>query len=103
MALFEVNVPINKDSESRKYITKLKRSGFERDNKNYVNNYIDSNIAVVYKHIKMSYERFVIDEGWDERKFDYLVKAILHYNKTMVPGTFEYYGKLYNKAKNYKR
>lgn len=102
MALFEVNVPVNKEAASRDYIKKLDKSGFKKENKKYIDNYIDSNIAVVYRHIKISYEKFVIDEGWDERKFDYLVKAILHYKKLMTISTFEHYGKLYDKAKKLK-
>lgn len=61
---------ISPEELSSRFITGLKMSGFERENRENLVNYMEGKgIAVAYNHIKASYVEYVTGRGWSERKF----------------------------------
>ena len=76
--LFQIDIPEVSDERKQSILIRnLKRAGFHRSNYNYVNNYV-GNQAVLYKHIKNAYQKYVLDGDLDKHKFVRIIAILIN-------------------------
>lgn len=97
--LFEVNLDHPDEIKSKQFISKLQQKGFFGKNKVYINNYIDSDVGIVYGHIKNNYKKYVIEGSWSEEKFEDIIDIIAKDRKMLIPNVFLRYGIMYDDGK----
>lgn len=89
--LFEIE--ISKENmmkgKSSKFISQLKKQGLFRDNRAYFDNFKFTNktrsetTAIILSIVKINYDHYIFEEGWEEIKFKRVIKKIIKDGKTI--------------------
>lgn len=83
------------DSRLSNFMSKLDETGFTSENLAYLDNYMNKNKGVAFSHIKSSYKRYVIGEGWSERKFTDITYLLVNDKSLFSSKFYANYSPLY--------
>ena len=84
--------------EAKKFLKKLTLVGFVGKNKNFLSKYMnknEDNTGVALSHIKANYFKFVIKEGWTERKYADITFIIARKKQLFSKENYSTYGEKY--------
>lgn len=97
--LFNIGNLYTSEIEKNNFIRKIKKNGIIWRNESYVNNYINASAGIMINHIKSNYDKFVIDGGWEEEKFENITFIIIRFKRMLSVKNYLRYGKVYDEGK----
>lgn len=84
--------------KATEYISKLHNENFVDVNRNYLENYINSDLSIALSHIRKAYITYVLQGSWSEKKFDRVLLEIIDKCWLLIPTTFMRVGAMFDKG-----
>lgn len=97
--LFDVNIEDPEEIKASKFIFNLTSNGFIENNKVFLENYINADMAIAFSHIKKNYKTYVCKGKWTEKKFQDIIYVIAKDRQMLIPNVFLRYGAKYDDGK----